>query len=633
MKDIIKYSTKELIIILSIIIVVITSLIIILDKKEDKVILEDKEVVEKLVLFGDKEITLEKDSFYNEPGYYAITNYGEIIDDDIKVSLNNLDTSKVGTYYISYQIDNIVETRKIIIVESKKDNIDNDTVSLELNGDTMIVLEQGEKYFESGFKAVSKVDGDITDKVIIKGSVDENNPGTYILTYEIVDSSGKDDLKTRTVIVKEGIVNVNITGNLETKTSDNITLTITITGNNFSYIKYPNSVVSKEKISTYVIEKNGTYKFLIYDKSYNYIEKEIKVVNIDKTVESKKDLKGTCNVTLKNGKTTFKVTASNASNYNYNSIYQSSNSTYTIDGYNRENNYVIISDKLGNKNKINCLTKMESLPAISSKGEIKYQANTETLKIKITKDSGFYLSYVWVYDAVNQFRKQYTTSSSKIVKDILEIATKNNNLKDKYLVGFNASPPVNSKYYDDWNKDSNYKLKEPLPLMLYNGNVLVNDPNKESDLYIYYIDSSNNLKYTDKVSNLSVAERKKIYDNIIKSGAKNTITWRPILVDNYKALTLDADFLKRKADPDRKQAICQVDSNNFIIITSENSSKGKINYPNFTKYLENLGCHVAMEFDAGGSTSLVFKPKGTNTITKVTGGERELTSAMYFTEL
>ena len=167
--------------------------------------------------------------------------------------------------------------------------------------------------------------------------------------------------------------------------------------------------------------------------------------------------------------------------------------------------------------------------------------------------------------------------------------------------------------------------------MIYNGKVLVNNPNKSVDLFMYYLDGSNQLKYIPKISTLSVLERTQKYNEIIESGALNTIVWRPILVDNYKAMSLTSTFQNMEAD--RKQAICQIDSNNFIIITSETSSKGQITYPKFVQYLEKLGCRVAMEFDAGGSTSLVWKPRGTNTITKVAGGNRELTSAMYFTEL
>lgn len=48
--------------------------------------------------------------------------------------------------------------------------------------------------------------------------------------------------------------------------------------------------------------------------------------------------------------------------------------------------------------------------------------------------------------------------------------------------------------------------------------------------------------------------------------------------------------------------------------------------------LVGLGCRTAVEFDAGGSTSLLWKSKNSGTVQKVTGGGRSLTMVMYFTE-
>ncbi|MBQ8892402.1 MAG: DUF5011 domain-containing protein [Bacilli bacterium] len=638
MKDILRYSKKEVIIVLIILLLLAAALIVFFSNSKE----ETKSTVKqtRIILFGDQEITLEEGERYIEPGFYAITNEGEVKQNEIEVTPNTIDTSVPGTYYISYTYEDKIERRKIVVKEKENKEEDKSLLTLELKGETMISIDVLDEYIEPGYIATDTKDGDISDKVVVSGSVNTKLPGTYTLTYEVQNSSGDVVTKTRKVIVKEGIVNVEITGNTSIVTSENVTLTITIKGNNFSYIKYPNGLVSKERISTYVVDKNGTYEFLIYDTTNNYISKKITISNINKKSSVSQDgtsgeLTGTCTATLKDGKTTFKVTSSNAiSNYNFNSMYSSSSATYTVEKYIRENNFVVISDRNGNSKKITCQTKLEALPPITSRvsGTIKYKGESDTLKVYIIKSGGFYLSYVWAYDPVNQLFKQYTSGSSKIVKNILEIATKNNNnLKNKYMIGFNASPPVNSKYYTGWNEKSEYKLKEPLPLMIYNGKVLVNNPNKGSDLFIYYLDGSNQLKYTPKVNTLSAADREKLYTEIINSGARNTMTWRPILIDNYKAVTLESSIKTMEAA--RKQAICQVDSNNFIIITSETSSQGTITYPKFVSNIEKLGCRVAMEFDAGGSTSLVWKARGTNTVSKVAGGGRELTSAMYFTEL
>ena len=142
------------------------------------------------------------------------------------------------------------------------------------------------------------------------------------------------------------------------------------------------------------------------------------------------------------------------------------------------------------------------------------------------------------------------------------------------------------------------------------------------------MDGNSKLKYIPKLGNYSSSERKKIFQEVIDSGARNTIHFRPVLIYNGQAMTLDSKFKNMEAD--RKQALCQIDTNNFILATS--TSSGKITYPNFVKKLLNLGCKTAFEFDGGGSTSLFFKKSSQSGFTKITAG-RNNSTMMFFTEL
>ncbi|MEH7594646.1 immunoglobulin-like domain-containing protein, partial [Bacillus toyonensis] len=51
----------------------------------------------------------------------------------------------------------------------------------------------------SGVSATDKEDGDITSKVTVDGSVNASKPGTYELTYTVLDSKG------HTVIAKQTV--------------------------------------------------------------------------------------------------------------------------------------------------------------------------------------------------------------------------------------------------------------------------------------------------------------------------------------------------------------------------------------------------------------------------------------------
>ena len=264
------------------------------------------------------------------------------------------------------------------------------------------------------------------------------------------------------------------------------------------------------------------------------------------------------------------------------------------------------------------------------RGTVVYHEESDTLKITIANDKGVYLTYIWVDDPSRQLFKHYGNSQPG---NILQDAVKRYGLQDKTVIGFNASPPVNSTYYPDWNRDANYRHREPSPLMIANGEVLVNDPTKSNndDKFLYWMDGNGQLRHSGRrIEDMTVEERADLYREVIASGARNTMVWQPVLITDYQATYLDAEFLKRKAGDQKKQALCQMDDHNFILVSS--SESGKMTYPEFQKYLLGFGCKTAIEFDAGGSTSLLWKSKNSGTVQRVTGGGRSLTMVMFFSE-
>lgn len=71
-----------------------------------------------------------------------------------------------------------------------------------LNGANDITLQAGETYHEPGYTATDDVDGDITDRVQVSGTVDSKRAGTYTITYTVIDSYGNTAEVTRIVRVK-----------------------------------------------------------------------------------------------------------------------------------------------------------------------------------------------------------------------------------------------------------------------------------------------------------------------------------------------------------------------------------------------------------------------------------------------
>lgn len=263
------------------------------------------------------------------------------------------------------------------------------------------------------------------------------------------------------------------------------------------------------------------------------------------------------------------------------------------------------------------------------RGTVIHHEESDTLKVTIANDKGVYLTYIWAKDPSRQLYKHYGNSQPG---NMLQDAVNASGLQSKIVVGFNASPPVNTTYYPDWNKDTNYRHREPSPLMIANGEVLVNDPYKSNEeKYLYWVDGNGQLRHSGRrIEVMTVEERAALYSEVISSGARNTMIWQPVLISDHQATYLSADFLKKKAGKQKKQALCQMDDNSFILVSS--SESGKMTYPEFQKYLMGLGCKTAVEFDAGGSTSLLWKSKDSKTVQRVTGGGRSLTMVMYFTE-
>lgn len=138
----------------------------------------------RLQLNGSPNITMSYREKYEEAGVIVKNANGNYMS-KIKIE-NNIDTTKIGNYYIDYSLKlkgkNLHVRRNIKI-------IDNISPVIKLKGNQIIEMSINTEYKEPGYTAIDEYDGDITDKVEIKGKIDTENYGEYVLTYKVKDNS------------------------------------------------------------------------------------------------------------------------------------------------------------------------------------------------------------------------------------------------------------------------------------------------------------------------------------------------------------------------------------------------------------------------------------------------------------
>ncbi|MEK4835107.1 immunoglobulin-like domain-containing protein [Bacillus sp. FSL H8-0545] len=146
------------------------------------------------------------DNFDQMAGVKAIDNEDGDITSKVTVD-GNVDTSKPGTYELTYTVldskGHKVTAKQTVTVKQTVEPKDEVPV---LTAPTQATINVGDKFNPlSGVKAIDKEDGDITDKVIVDGSVDASKPGTYELTYTVSDSKGHKVTAKQTVTVKQTV--------------------------------------------------------------------------------------------------------------------------------------------------------------------------------------------------------------------------------------------------------------------------------------------------------------------------------------------------------------------------------------------------------------------------------------------
>lgn len=607
----------QIITILIIIILIVLSILIYTKYFEEKII---------FTLFGDKEITLYKGDEYIEYGYIALSENGDNLNSEVNVK-SNLDVNKIGEYTIKYSIKTLFKTyhneRKIKVIEDVLENI-----TFKLKGSSIVNLQVGEKYNDPKFSCVDKKTGkDLTKYVVIENTVNNQKDGVYEIIYRL-RYDGKEKILTRTVYVYRQLNSHTIS----TTSLTNKPVSIQFKSNiyNFSHVICPNETIKYTNNFTYNFFENGKYIFYVFDSLNNYQEYVVTINNIDRTPPT-----GTCFAILENGQTSYTVKSSDTDIakylYHAENRYTSLKNNYVVPKYQRDAS-VMLLDQAGNKTLINCDISYKFKKQLNylSKNEIDYRLESDSLVVNISYTDGYYLSHIWAYDPYLQMNKEMLDDNSKklkLPKTILQQAIDKYNLSDKIVWSSNASAPVlKGTYYNNvYKKSSFYNLKEPSSLLVYNGDVIINDYKKyPASTVIYYVNASNELSYIPIIANKSVDERQEIFEKALDSGIRNTFVFNAVLVKNGQPQTVTNDYYALR------NGFCQLDENNFISVVSDTR---RWNKQDFASFMATLGCKTAVNFDGGGSNALFYKNRNNEDIITLTGNTRALSSVLYFTEL
>jgi hypothetical protein len=183
-----------------------------------------------------------RDSSYNLIHVFLKTTTSSITKEYSETfKLNSSIYPSLGTYYLITQ-----GTDKNSQQSSQLTLTIQDTTKpvITLLGDSIVNITLGNSYVDAGATAYDNVDGDITSKIVVTGSVNTNVLGTYTLKYNVKDNAGNSaDEKTRIV----NVVPVPIPPTDTTKPTINIISPLNNSIYN-DYVKFFNFIAKDENL-------------------------------------------------------------------------------------------------------------------------------------------------------------------------------------------------------------------------------------------------------------------------------------------------------------------------------------------------------------------------------------------------
>lgn len=569
-----------------------------------------------IVLEGENPIFLYEGSKYIEPGYSAFDSQGQDVTSKVEMS-SNLNIMHEGEYRITYTIENKAEiTRNIVVKEIIPEDL---SVDFSLNGSLVQDIMRDSLYNEHGYKAIGNNGKDYSKYVTIEGIVDVHKVGTYQITYNLnVGSVHKKLNRTINVIGERYTLTLSNTR----LTNKNVIITIKNNLKEFNHFLNPSDVEVKEEKVEFSVSSNGTYLFYMYDNLGNHEIIDVKITNIDKEAPI-----AFCKASVfkKNKTYTLLSEVDDIDKYVYDGKEYKEPKITVLN--NNENDYVFVYDKAGNVSKILC-----EYDDVKKKGNIIANYSSDTLKYWVEKPTATYtITHVWVKDsysqmkvAVNEKIGTLETANTILNREVTKYPTKG-------MIAINASAFVKSltnplvKYNDAWKNSTN------APIIIVDGEILRNFTGLSlpSTLYPVYGIKSNGYidSFTFDGGSSSISKNKKTLDTMKESGIMYTFSFNPVLVINNKSMV-------NMTSKNIRQGLCQIDRNNFVIITNVNPitkrTKG-MSFQELANEMVKLNCKFGINLDGGGSVNLYYKNKSAD-LKAIKNSNRKIADVIYFVE-
>ncbi len=250
-----------------------------------------------LTLKGSKTISIDAGLTYTDPGYSAIDNKDGNITDNVVVT-GTVNTRVPDVYTIQYDVSDRVgnkaptQTRTVTIIG------DDTPPVITLKGNKTITIEAGLTYVDPGYTATDNRDGNITDMVVITGTVDTNTPGTYTIQYDVLDSSSNVAIQQiRTVTVVD-----TIPPTLTLKGGSSITIPASVPYVDPGYTATDNTDgnVRVEIVGWVNTNRPGSYslQYTAYDSSDNKAPPQIRMIIVEDVTPPVITLKGNSSITV-----------------------------------------------------------------------------------------------------------------------------------------------------------------------------------------------------------------------------------------------------------------------------------------------------------------------------------------------
>jgi exopolysaccharide biosynthesis protein len=120
---------------------------------------------------------------------------------------------------------------------------------------------------------------------------------------------------------------------------------------------------------------------------------------------------------------------------------------------------------------------------------------------------------------------------------------------------------------------------------------------------------------------------------------KNTFAFRPVLVqygkNQYTENNLQYLTSRDWRGNNMRQAICQIDKNNFVLITSTSKDRDHgLSLSTIASMMIDMGCYTGFNLDGGGSTSYFYKSNAADLVGPLSQHESNRISGevIYFVE-